>query len=154
MRYALSAVDIALWDLLGKAQQIPLWKLLGGKRDRIALYPSLVSYDNQPDVVAHQVSQVFNLGYDAIKLHETTREAVAAAREAVGDRARIMVDVNCPWTADEAFRRHNRGGISTYTGWRSPSGRRKISPVLHGFAVPGSRFPPGKMPQAMGSSSN
>lgn len=104
VRYALSAVDIALWDLLGKAQQIPLWKLLGGKRDRIALYPSLVSYDNQPDVVAHQVSQVFNLGYDAIKLHETTREAVAAAREAVGDRARIMVDVNCPWTADEAFR--------------------------------------------------
>lgn len=103
VRYALSAIDIALWDLLAKHAQLPLWKFLGGQRDHIGLYPSLVSYDNQPKAVAQQVSQVFNLGYREIKLHETTREAVAAAREVVGEHAQLMVDVNCPWNAQEAF---------------------------------------------------
>lgn len=103
VRYALSAIDIALWDLLGKQVKKPLWKLLGGSRNRIGLYPSLVSYDNQPDAVARQVARVFELGYREIKLHETSREAIAAARETVGDRAQIMVDVNCPWSAEEAY---------------------------------------------------
>lgn len=104
VRYALSAIDIALWDLFGKQEQKPLWQILGGSRNHIGLYPSLVSYDNKPEAVARQVSQVFARGYREIKLHETTREAVAAAREAVGNQAEIMVDVNCPWSAEEAFR--------------------------------------------------
>ena len=103
VRYALSAIDIALWDLVGKQENAPLWKLLGATRDIISLYPSLVSYDNQPEAVARQVSQVFELGYREIKLHETTRAAAAAARAVVGDRAEIMVDVNCIWTAQEAW---------------------------------------------------
>lgn len=103
VRYALSAIDIALWDLLGKQAEMPLWQLLGSTRNHIGLYPSLVSYDNQPRAVAAQVARVFELGYREIKLHETTREAVAAARETVGSRAQIMVDVNCPWSAEEAF---------------------------------------------------
>lgn len=104
VRYALSAIDIALWDLLGKQEQKPLWQILGGSRNHIGLYPSLVSYDNKPEAVARQVSQVFARGYREIKLHETTREAIAAAREAVGNQAEIMVDANCPWSAEEAFR--------------------------------------------------
>jgi L-alanine-DL-glutamate epimerase-like enolase superfamily enzyme len=55
-----------------------------------------------------------------------------------------MVDVNCPWTADEAFRQAQSWRDLDLYWLESPSGRRKISPVLHGFAVPGSRFPPGK----------
>lgn len=103
VRYALSAVDIALWDLLGKQQQLPLWKMLGASRNLIGLYPSLVSYDNDPQAVASKVREVFELGYREIKLHETTWEAIAAARDVLGDRGELMVDVNCPWTPQEAF---------------------------------------------------
>ncbi|WP_142501365.1 mandelate racemase/muconate lactonizing enzyme family protein [Klebsiella sp. 2680] len=103
VRYALSAVDIALWDLLGKQQKLPLWKMLGASRNRIRLYPSLVSYDNDPQAVACKVQEVLDLGYRQIKLHETERKAIAAAREVLGERGELMVDVNCLWTPEEAF---------------------------------------------------
>ena len=116
VRYALSAIDIALWDLLGKQADKPLWQLLGGTRDHIGLYPSLVSYDNQPEAIARQVSQVFALGFREIKLHETTREAIVSAREIVGNNAQIMVDVNCPWTASQAYK-HARDWADLNLQW-------------------------------------
>lgn len=104
VRYALSSIDIALWDLIGKEADLPLWKLLGGKRDRIGIYPSLVSYDNDPIAVTQQVSFVSSLGFSEIKLHETTREAVEAARNVLRQEdAKLMVDVNCPWSSEEAY---------------------------------------------------
>ncbi|WP_258576429.1 hypothetical protein [Candidatus Pantoea persica] len=57
MRYALSAVDIALWDALGQRQQQPLWQLLGAMQQRIERYASLISYDNDPVAVAAQMKR-------------------------------------------------------------------------------------------------
>lgn len=102
VRYALSAVDIALWDALGQRQNKPLWQLLGASRQRIERYASLVSYDNDPVAVARQVRRAWDEGFTSLKLHETTFAAIQAARHALPEQAELMVDVNCPWTREQA----------------------------------------------------
>jgi len=102
VRYALSAIDIALWDALGQQRQQPLWQLLGATRQRIERYASLVGYDNDPVAVAAQVKRAWDEGFTTLKLHETTVEAIAAARAALPPQAELLVDVNCPWTRQEA----------------------------------------------------
>nr|WP_284700942.1 mandelate racemase/muconate lactonizing enzyme family protein [Robbsia betulipollinis] len=102
--YALSAIDTALWDLCAQAAQLPLHRLLGATRDTVEVYASLVSYDNDPEEVAYQVGRAHAAGFRAMKLHETTRTAVAAARAALPADVALMVDVNCPWPAAQAAR--------------------------------------------------
>jgi L-alanine-DL-glutamate epimerase-like enolase superfamily enzyme len=101
--YALSGVDIALWDIAGKAKNQPVHQLLGTtQRKQLEAYASLVRY-SEPDVVAQHVARACALGFKHIKLHEITVPAVAAARQAAGLEVKIMLDVNCPWTPDEAL---------------------------------------------------
>ena len=102
VRYALSALDIALWDLLGKLQQKPLWQLLGATRHQIERYASLVSYGNDSNEVAQQVRRAHAEGFRTLKLHETHPAAIAAARQALPPDADLMVDVNCPWSREQA----------------------------------------------------
>ncbi len=102
IRYALSAIDIALWDLLGQALKKPLWQLLGGTRKQISIYPSLVSYQNDPIVVSKKVAEVVAQGYTQIKLHETEFEAIKAAKDVLPAQHALMVDVNCCWNAQQA----------------------------------------------------
>ncbi|MHC1481379.1 mandelate racemase/muconate lactonizing enzyme family protein [Frateuria aurantia] len=103
--YALSAIDIALWDLSAQIAGQPLYRHLGGQRRRIEAYASLVSYGNQPAEVARQVQRAHAAGYRRIKLHETEFPAIQAARQALTDDAGLMVDVNCPWNFSEAGQR-------------------------------------------------
>ncbi len=100
--FALSGLDIALWDIAGKAANLPLHRLLGGAgRDSLPAYASLLKY-RDPERVAARVKQALSQGYGHIKLHETEEAEVKAAREAAGDGVAIMVDTNCPWTPEEA----------------------------------------------------
>ena len=101
--FALSGLDMALWDIAGKATGQALHQMLGGKRsDQLNAYASLVRYV-EPDQVATNVTRACDLGFRGIKLHEITVPAVAAARQAAGPDVAIMLDVNCPWTRDEAI---------------------------------------------------
>jgi L-alanine-DL-glutamate epimerase-like enolase superfamily enzyme len=101
--YALSAIDIALWDIAGKLAGQPLYRLLGGApRERLPAYASLLRY-GQPGAVAHHVGKALERGYRHIKLHEITLPPVQAARDAAGPGVPIMVDCNCPWTVAEAI---------------------------------------------------
>lgn len=102
VRYALSALDIALWDLLGKQQQKPLWQLMGAADNKIERYASLVSYGNDAKEVATQVQRAHAEGYRALKLHETHPDAIADARDALPPNVALMVDVNCPWSREQA----------------------------------------------------
>jgi D-galactarolactone cycloisomerase len=100
--FAISGVDIALWDLLGKAHGARVSELLGGaRRPRLPVYASLMRYDSPPDVAAACQSFV-RQGFSMLKLHQTDLESVRAAREAVGPAVELMLDVNCPWTPAEA----------------------------------------------------
>lgn len=100
--FALSGLDIALWDIAGKAANMPLHQLLGGaRRDGLPAYASLLKY-RDPEKVAARTAQAVAEGYRHIKLHETEEAEVKAAREAAGDNVAIMVDTNCPWTPEQA----------------------------------------------------
>jgi L-alanine-DL-glutamate epimerase-like enolase superfamily enzyme len=99
--YALSAIDIALWDLAGKRAGLPLARLLcEGPVRELAAYASLLRY-GEPTEVAKAVERALGRGYGEIKLHEVTVQAVRAAR-AAAPHARLTLDANCPWSADEA----------------------------------------------------
>ena len=100
--FALSGLDIALWDLAGKAAGLPLHRLLGGAaRDTVPAYASLLKYSDS-DLVSRLTAEALDKGYGYIKLHEATVEPVAAARKAAGDDIPIMLDVNCAWSPKQA----------------------------------------------------
>lgn len=102
MIYALSAVDIALWDLAGKRAGMPVFRLLGGDAAELTRYASLMRYGGDCDAVAENVARARGHGFTTIKLHENTVPAFRAARNAVNLEDMICLDVNCPWTVAEA----------------------------------------------------
>lgn len=100
--YALSGVDIALWDIAGKIKRTPLYRMLGGADRALPAYASLLRCSG-PDTVAQSCRKALEQGYRQIKLHEITLPAVKAARDAVGDDVTLMLDTNCPWSVGEAL---------------------------------------------------
>jgi L-alanine-DL-glutamate epimerase-like enolase superfamily enzyme len=101
--FALSGIDIALWDIAGKQAGRPLHQQLGGgRRSRIPTYASLLRYGT-PEFVARNAAAAAARGYAYVKLHEHTVETVAAARDAIGPGIALMLDTNCAWTPDEAI---------------------------------------------------
>jgi len=101
--FAISGLDIALWDLAARVKGVPLHRLLGEqKRAKIPAYASLLRI-GAPDLVAAECATARKLGYGAIKLHETTAAPVFAARQAIGDGIPLMVDMNCPMDGKAAI---------------------------------------------------
>jgi L-alanine-DL-glutamate epimerase-like enolase superfamily enzyme len=101
--FAISGLDIALWDIAAKLKGLPLHQLIGGaRRARIPAYASLLRI-GKPELIAGECQAARRLGYSAIKLHETTTPAVFAAREAIGSGIPLMVDMNCPMDGASAI---------------------------------------------------
>lgn len=105
--YGYAGIEIALWDLFGKRTGLPIWRLLGGSQPgRLEAYASLLNYTDL-DLVVRNTTEACAAGYRAIKLHETTRAAVLAAKSAAYDvtghsDTAIMLDVNCAWLPPKA----------------------------------------------------
>jgi L-alanine-DL-glutamate epimerase-like enolase superfamily enzyme len=101
--YAISAVDIALWDLLGKATGQPVCRLLGGGTGRVPVYGSggFVPYSTD-DIVKEAgeflakgcLAYKFKIGFPEAKKNV---ERVRDVRKALGDEIKLMVDVNQRW---------------------------------------------------------
>src|SRR5262249_58854639 len=88
--FALSGLDIALWDIAGKVKGEPLHRMLGApKVDRVPAYASLLRYGDA-DLVARNAARAVERGYRRIKLHEITATEVAAARQAIGADGPVM----------------------------------------------------------------
>lgn len=100
--YALAAMDIALWDLAAKHAGRPLFRLLGGSNAKVRRYASLMRYGGDADAIAKNCIKAREAGFPMIKLHERKLPAFLAARESVEAEIRITLDVNCPWSVEEA----------------------------------------------------
>jgi len=103
--FAVSGLDIALWDLAGKRSGTSLTDLLGGNcrsatRGRVPAYASLMRYGD-PVHVETFAAKAAEEGYADVKLHEIRRDTIGAGRKAVGPRIRLTTDINCTWTIEE-----------------------------------------------------
>jgi L-alanine-DL-glutamate epimerase-like enolase superfamily enzyme len=101
LAFGMSAVDIALWDIAGKAAKVSLCRLLGGGVADLRCYASMVRYSDPP-LVRASVRQAVDAGFRTLKLHEIELSAIRAAREEAGPDIELTLDVNCPWTLNEA----------------------------------------------------
>ena len=102
MTYALSAVDIALWDIRAKVQRLPLWQLLGGTRSQVEVYPSLASFDGDVEALLPYVKNLIKQGYRQIKLHERDPQSTIAVSRVMPENGVLMLDTNCAWHEEEA----------------------------------------------------
>jgi len=103
LAFALSGLDIALWDLHGKMLGKPIHALLGGSHLKsLPAYASLIRYAN-PEAVAAEVEVALVRNYAAVKLHEVGLAEIGAAAAICTPAGKpLMVDVNCAWTVHEA----------------------------------------------------
>jgi len=122
---AISGIDIALWDIAGKVARLPLYRLLGGCRDRVEAYASGGFYQEgkSADDLAGEAEGYRARGFNGMKMKvgrnpstqthlrhlvdhagrcevepEEDIARVAAVRRALGPRGKLMVDVNCAWS--------------------------------------------------------
>ena len=108
---AISAIDIGLWDIRAKFANLPLYKLLGGFRDRVPTYIAGGYYEEGKGLreLAREMEDNVRMGAKAVKMkvgavpiaEDVAR--VRVAREAVGPNVKLMVDANCAYRYYEAI---------------------------------------------------
>src|SRR5215471_17534243 len=102
---ALSGVDIALWDLLGKVRGVPLYQLLGGKcRDKVPVYATAL-YPEEPSKVAKRARAFAEQGFHGVKIKvgfklEQDIGIVRAVRQELGKDFTVMTDANQGYSLD------------------------------------------------------
>jgi D-galactarolactone cycloisomerase len=107
---AMSGIDMALWDIRGKAVGLPLFKLLGGSRKPIPAYAGGVSLGYQePSLLIEEAQKSIDQGYKAIKLRvgDSVARDIArmrAVREAFGDELEILTDANIGYELEDVRR--------------------------------------------------
>jgi L-alanine-DL-glutamate epimerase-like enolase superfamily enzyme len=124
---ALAAIDIALWDIRGKALHQPLWKLLGGAQERVATYASgSLRRTLTLDEVVTAAGRLKEKGFREAKMQlalpgPTTPakevERAKAVRDALGPDIKLMCDINQRWRPEEAIdigRRVEDSGVGLF----------------------------------------
>jgi len=107
---ALSAIDIALWDLKARRAALPLWRLLGGFDHRVPCYAGGIDLDLSVDDLLKQTDDNLSKGFRAIKMKVGRPDLasdvarVKAMRKHLGDGFPLMADANMKWTIEEAIR--------------------------------------------------
>lgn len=111
---ALSGIDIALWDIIGKSCGKPIHKLIGGAyRTEVTAYATglyFIDMDRLVDEAVEEANEFAANGFVAIKMKiglgspKLDIERVAAVRKAIGDDVRLMVDANHCFTVPQAIR--------------------------------------------------
>lgn len=107
---AISAIDIALWDLKARRFKTPLWRMLGGNDARVPCYAGGIDLFFPLDKLLKQTDDNLKKGFRAIKMKVGRAKLsediarVKAMREHLGEDFPLMVDANMRWSVDEAIR--------------------------------------------------
>ncbi|SHI27465.1 L-alanine-DL-glutamate epimerase [Pollutimonas bauzanensis] len=109
---ALAGIDIALWDIKGKALNIPVWRLLGGESNQTYAYASGGYYEKgqSPLKVIDEMASYVEMGYTAVKMKcggtdlKGDIERISGVRKAIGPGTKLMIDANLGYSLDEATR--------------------------------------------------
>ncbi|MBO2942388.1 mandelate racemase/muconate lactonizing enzyme family protein [Paenibacillus sp. F411] len=108
--FAISAIDIALWDLRGRSFDEPLWKLLGGNASSTKAYAGGIDLNFSEEKLLRNVQGYLDKGFHAVKIKLGQErlaediERVAAVRELIGPECVFMVDANMKWTVETAVK--------------------------------------------------
>jgi len=106
---ALSGIDVALWDILGKVRGVPLYQLLGGKcRDKVPVYATAL-YPEEPSKVAKRARGFAEQGFHGVKIKvgfdlDQDIRIVRAVRQELGKDFVVMTDANQGYTLDVALK--------------------------------------------------
>ena len=99
---AASAIEMACWDIKGKALDVPVYQLLGGLySDKLEAYASDIYWEENPEDMAANAVRIVEMGFNTIKIHigfKPPKEdylRIKAIRKAIGDEVELMVDLNC-----------------------------------------------------------
>jgi L-alanine-DL-glutamate epimerase-like enolase superfamily enzyme len=96
--FAISGLDIALWDIAGKRAGVSVARLIGGRsRETVPAYASLMRYGD-PGLVERFSAKAAGDGFADVKLHEIARETIGAGRKGAGPKVRLTTDINCNWS--------------------------------------------------------
>jgi len=107
--FAMAAVDIALWDLRGQRESLPLWRLLGGDCAEVPAYAGGIDLDLSVQGLCAQAEGFLDQGFHAIKMKvgrarlSEDVERVSAMRELLGPNFPLMADANMRWSIDQAI---------------------------------------------------
>jgi L-alanine-DL-glutamate epimerase-like enolase superfamily enzyme len=109
--FGIAAIDVALWDTVGKALGQPVWRLLGAQRDRVPAYAMVGWLNYDLETLQRIATQAMQQGFIGVKIKvgaPTLKEDVLrieAVRSAIGPTALLMVDANQVFSVNEALRR-------------------------------------------------
>ncbi len=106
-----AAIDIAMWDILGKVAELPLYRLFGGYVDKVPAYVTCAYYREGKDLeeLKDEISMLKEQGHRSFKAKvgglslAEDMERMALIRDLIGDDAELMVDVNRGWDLDTAL---------------------------------------------------
>jgi L-rhamnonate dehydratase len=113
--HAMSGIDLALWDIKGKALGLPVWKLLGGGfHQKIRAYASTL-FGPTPQATGEIARKLKDQGFTAVKFgwdpmgmdRETDRALVREARKGLGPEPDLLIDAGLVWDAKTALQRAN-----------------------------------------------
>lgn len=124
--FAVAAVDIAVWDLLGKQTGLPLCELLGGTREPVTMYETdggWLQYD--ADALVENAESIADEGFAGMKMKvgssvDRDVERVRAVREALPAELDLMLDGNCSYSVPEARQLANRLEDAAITWFEEP----------------------------------
>lgn len=108
---ASAAVDIAMWDILGKQSKMPLYRLFGGHRDVVPCYVTCGYYRENKDLdeLREEMGMLKTQGHTAFKAKigalslEQDMQRLHVIRDVIGEEADLMIDVNCGWDISTAL---------------------------------------------------
>lgn len=108
--FAISAIDIALWDIRGRKAGIPLYKLVGGADSSTKAYYGGIDLDYSLEKLLSNIEKQLAAGHESVKIKlgqnrlEEDMKRIAAVRKLIGPDRVFMVDANMGWSVDTALK--------------------------------------------------